>query len=162
MLKNLFKKWKFKNKIYSIFIKQVQSCYAENKAIFLFEVKDEVLYLNVVLNDKVIIITKERNGKLSNEEYKLHKDIKDFYIQIINIPKFYDLVIQLKNDGETVESQHIIEYLNNNLKGMINYYGFERIEISKLYQLIINENIGFYHANPPAIILKTSANKWID
>jgi hypothetical protein len=162
MIEKLFPNWYFKNKIYNVFIQQIQNRFKQNKAIFLFEIGDDTLTLNMIFNEKMSVFKKNQNLPLSYSTYVLEEDIQKLLPQLSNLKSFKELVLILKNDGEAVESQHIIEFLNNNLKNMTNYYKFNRKEISFIYEKTISENINFYKANPPAIVLETSANKWID
>lgn len=162
MLKKLYQQWHFKTKTYNIFISQVQKCFSENKAIFLFEMEDETLFISSIFNEKMVVFTKSKHQPLSYKYFVLEKDIKDLLPQLNDLMTFQQRVLELKIKGEAVESQHIVEFLNNNLKNMTNYYTFSRKEIETIYKEVINNNISFFKANPPAIVLETSANKWID
>jgi hypothetical protein len=155
MLENYY----FAKKTYPAFKKEVKIVQNEEKIIILWENGDTNLIIISVFNDNFIVFIKEKDNKLTVKNITLPNDLK-----IIEIPlnDFQKYVLKLKNKGIVLSSQHIVEFLNTNLRGSIAYYGLSHDEVTQIFDYIIIQNKEIFKNNPPATVVEDINNKWID
>lgn len=154
-----FKKIKFYHHVYSIFRKELENINKQEKSILLWNNDDNYLKIMIVLQHKITIFNKEKNQPIKISYINLPENFKEMEIH-------YDLlkdnILIMKEDGIIMDSQHIIEFMNNNFRNSIQYYGLNRYEVSQIFESILIDNKSFFKNNPPATVVENMANKWID
>lgn len=166
MLKDLIQSWTFKNKLYPEFIKQINNAFKENKAVFLYESSDDYMQLDVIIGNSLMKFNKVKHGQLSYEKITISEKLEVMLeqnkdnLQYVSQLKFF--INDIKINGQTTSSSHIIDYLNTTFKGAIPYYRFTRKEVAYIYERIISDHHYFFTYNHGATMLNISANKWLD
>lgn len=161
---NWLKRYWFEKKIYPIFIEQLDMAFKNNRAVIYWHSGDTLFKGIICIGKKMLIIQKNKELPLAIESVQFAEKIinHDYPIQSLSQKEFIDLVLTMKTEATTIESQHLIEFLNNQLKNMVGYYQFNRQQLAQVYEAVVVDNMMFFAANPPALVIEHENNRWID
>lgn len=154
----------FTKKIYPIFLQQLKLATIGEKSIFHWDNQNEQLVITIVANQQLILLIKNKEMPLLIKKIDLPNKINLRSDIGISIKDLQADIKKLKHQGMMIDSQHIIEFINNNLKNTIKYYHLSREEVAQIYANIIVEHQEIFKNNPPGTVMedKEMKNTWID
>lgn len=153
----MFKNYFFAKKTYPVFLKEVKNAYKNGSIIVHWHNNNEQLQILFLIDGYMITFEKEKNTSLKINTKILHENFKDF----TDKEEMRKKILELKEEANLISSQHIIEYIGNNIKNSISYYQLSRKDLNTIFEVILTKKEIFKN-NPPATILEHETNKWID
>lgn len=161
---NWIKRYWFEKKIYPVFIDQLDMAFKNNRAVVYWNSGDTLFKGIICIGKKMLIIQKDKELPLAIECVEFSETITNHQYPIKSLAQkeFIELVLTMKTEATTVESQHLIEFLNNQFKNVVAYYHFNREQLAEVYKSVIVDNMVFFSANPPALVIEHENNRWID
>lgn len=153
----MFKNYFFAKKTYPVFIKEIKEAYKNGSVIVHWHNNNEQLQIIFIIDSQMWTFEKQKDSPL-----KIQTRILDENFKVINDKEnMRKKILELKEEANLINSQHIIEYIGNNIKNSIAYYQLSRKDLTTIFEAILT-NKGIFKNNPPATILEHETNKWID
>lgn len=156
----MIKKILFNKKIYPNFISELNKVDKDKKCLILLSQEDDFCEFVFIINKEIHIFNKKQNQELVIKKLYFSDEINHVY-ENIQYKELSDIIYKLKINGLIVDSQNIIDFMVTNLNKSIKYYKFSREEISSIFESVLSYRY-FFMDNPPATIVESEKNTWID
>lgn len=150
----------FNKTLYKDFKKELIQSNVIEKSVWIWKNENDKINIKFVINNRIYFIIKEVNKDIDIQFLNLPNQIDKSFP--LSIKELKSTILDLKQEGSIVDSQHLIEFISNHLKNSGNYYGLSRKEAEKLYEIVVVDNPSIFKNNPPATVIDHITNKWID
>lgn len=149
----IIKNFIYSKTLYINFIYNLKKAFENYNIVIKFDFQDDYFKLYVYYPENILIINKIKNEKLNIQYYTY-----DEYLIEIKKSDLKKHIISVKNNGEILSSEYVIDYIYKNLSINVNYYKITNAEVKSIFNEILSNNI----FNLEMKIENIPSNDWVD